>query len=833
MKRKTDGLCLLVMIAVVAIPAFASPADLPMIWKDKFDDNSQKWAVGENESIKVEVREGLYRLTTKKPGGDLQAYPIRIDRNKNYSLETELRWAGADYQGGVGIIWDLKDVQNFYVFVISPQGGYSILKFKDGNRIPLVDWEANIYVRKNDLFNRLEVRKTGKNLEFFLNEHKVHQVPYETFSGDNVGFLGMSAVALEVDVISLRAEKEYQGERLGVEADAQAFFESAFRKHAAPWLDVTGSLTGRWDDTDTTNPGYVLEQTSRGSLSIVAHEFGFDLSKDFAVETRLRKLSGDDDSGYSLILDRRGNSFLIFSIAGAGYYSIARYSSGRRTEIVKWTKDPNVNLYESSNTLGVYRRGTRLLFAVNGRKVFEQVFEGWSSTLVGFGLGGSMCIKPESLAIYRKQLTEGALIGTCVDGFGCYVFGDGSRYIGSWKEGLPEGLGTWYRAGGLIEEGFWDEGRLVSGLLPHEKLFYPIVTKAGDYGLVDEKGGNATFGLAKLFYLSKPVKGRQLVLDGKRVAFLDPEGKKIASGSWSLETDFAEGLALIRGAGNGIGLLDDSGKIVVNPGSYVFDPLSPPGYGVILFKDRPGSDGLYGIMGRDGTVVVPASYSNIQPFREGLARVQRWQNDDFGFIDRSGNWRIKPTYSRVSDFSEGLAYFSNSTTEGFIDTKGEVAFSQPYEAVYLQSPYMFKEGLLAFFDKKINKAGYIDKTGKVVIEPEFDRAKPFSEGFAAFNRGGSPKEGASWDLLGGWGFIDYRGRMTIPPTFERVEFFSNGLAAASENDKWGFIDKLGSWVIDPIYIKVYPFTSEGFAQVNTAEGYWTWIDRTGKEIWRE
>ena len=89
----------------------------------------------------------------------------------------------------------------------------------------------------------------------------------------------------------------------------------------------------------------------------------------------------------------------------------------------------------------------------------------------------------------------------------------------------------------------------------------------------------------------------------------------------------------------------------------------------------------------------------------------------------------------------------------------------------------FSEGLAAI--KMGGKWGFIDKTGKVVIPPQFDIVLCFSEGLAPIGMGGK------------WGFIDQTGKIVIPPQFDAVRWFSEGLAAIEMGGKWGFIDKKG------------------------------------------
>lgn len=82
----------------------------------------------------------------------------------------------------------------------------------------------------------------------------------------------------------------------------------------------------------------------------------------------------------------------------------------------------------------------------------------------------------------------------------------------------------------------------------------------------------------------------------------------------------------------------------------------------------------------------------------------------------------------------------------------------------------------------------------MVINPQFDYAGEFSEGLAMVKVGDK------------WGYIDKTGEMVINPQFDcpphfnadanadAVEF-SEGLAPIKISDKWGYTDKTGEMVI--------------------------------------
>ncbi|MGC2661154.1 MAG: WG repeat-containing protein, partial [Bryobacteraceae bacterium] len=84
-----------------------------------------------------------------------------------------------------------------------------------------------------------------------------------------------------------------------------------------------------------------------------------------------------------------------------------------------------------------------------------------------------------------------------------------------------------------------------------------------------------------------------------------------------------------------------------------------------------------------------------------------------------------------------------------------------------------------------DKWGYIDRTGKMVIAPQFDDEGDFFGGLAKVRLGDK------------WGYINNSGRLTIPYKFQAAGDFSEGLAPAMSARKWGFVNSGGRIVIRP------------------------------------
>lgn len=123
------------------------------------------------------------------------------------------------------------------------------------------------------------------------------------------------------------------------------------------------------------------------------------------------------------------------------------------------------------------------------------------------------------------------------------------------------------------------------------------------------------------------------------------------------------------------------------------------------------------------------------------------------------------------------------------------------------------------------KWGYINASGEVVIEPQFDKAMPFHEGRAVVA-----------DTSGAHGFINTDGEVVIETKYDHARRFSAGLAPvlAFSSEKYGYVNNDGKMVISPQFPDAYSF-SEGRAAVNFSSQQqqkrsWGYINKNGETI---
>ena len=282
------------------------------------------------------------------------------------------------------------------------------------------------------------------------------------------------------------------------------------------------------------------------------------------------------------------------------------------------------------------------------------------------------------------------------------------------------------------------------------------------------------------------------LLPERKVGFIDKNGKTIIEPKFEAARPFCEGLAAVR-VKDKWGYIDHSGSFVIQPKFDAVGVLDYPGDDPMDFSEGlaavriGGSDGRVGFIDKTGTLVVPAKYASAWQFSDGLAAVQDVFSGKWGYIDRSAKQIIKPQFTDARSFSGGLA--PATTLEhgaakgwGYIDKTGSFVISPAYTLALdfhegLALVLTMKNGSYVgqFIDSKGNpstnlnchggnsfaqglapvplknyKVGYIDKTGKTVIEPQFLEARSFNDDLAVVKMTDSE-----------WGLIDRSGALVL------------------------------------------------------------------------
>jgi hypothetical protein len=146
-----------------------------------------------------------------------------------------------------------------------------------------------------------------------------------------------------------------------------------------------------------------------------------------------------------------------------------------------------------------------------------------------------------------------------------------------------------------------------------------------------------------------------------------------------------------------------------------------------------------------------------------------------------------------SKSADPLFRFVRNGKAGYIDASGKIVI-QPTLAVSDNWFGEFHEGLLGV--KEQHGFRYLDRSGKIVFRSDAWLAFNFSGGLAAASRYAGFRD----DKFPKWGFIDRTGHLAITPQYYSVDAFSEGLAGvsvAAEVGSTGYIDRRGEFVIPP------------------------------------
>ena len=291
------------------------------------------------------------------------------------------------------------------------------------------------------------------------------------------------------------------------------------------------------------------------------------------------------------------------------------------------------------------------------------------------------------------------------------------------------------------------------------------------------------------------------IIQNGKYGFIDAKGKIVISPQFDYVKDFSESIAAFNLGGS----VQNSGSL-----SVIFNDIMITVYG-----------GKWGFINEVGNYVVNPQFDDVQSFSEGLATVSVGgspitfggsqipatiggvEGSKWGFIDKKGNYIVNPQFDDVwTGFEHGVALVNLG-----------------------MKLYGMRDGKVVAGEK--GKWGLIDKTGKYILNPQFDEVRNLNGGLFAFAVGNK------------FGIIDKNGKYVASPKYDEIEKFSEDVAAVKIGHKWGFISSEGQYIVDPQFDQVHSY-KEGLAAVcvggklqvygDTYGGKWGFIDKKGNYI---
>jgi len=171
-----------------------------------------------------------------------------------------------------------------------------------------------------------------------------------------------------------------------------------------------------------------------------------------------------------------------------------------------------------------------------------------------------------------------------------------------------------------------------------------------------------------------------------------------------------------------------------------------------------------------------------------------------GLISHDGRWlstlMLSPEDTHYAfgwefgAFSSDYLIVRHHDKAGLIDRSGKMVIETEYDDL----DYMSDPSFIKVYDN--DKYGVIDVSGKVIVPVEYDYVGNMSEGFIIVRKRGL------------YGCYDNKGRMTVPMEYEEIREFVGGMARIKVKDRFGFIDTTGEIVVAPFSDEVENFAED-------------------------
>lgn len=364
---------------------------------------------------------------------------------------------------------------------------------------------------------------------------------------------------------------------------------------------------------------------------------------------------------------------------------------------------------------------------------------------------------------------------------------------------------------------------LVSNAFKQENdKLYPIL-KDNFYGFIDYRG--KTIIKPQFHSVGKFSEGLTPVRLEGTYGYIDKEGTFIISPKFDKALPFCNGLAKVFIDGK-IYFIDKKGNTVFNHNYKSINDFGNNSFATVITETDK-----YGVINKNGNLIVDTIFAKISDFKNGIAVVTGLNHNPYiydttkkviyekGVIDSHGNWKIRfGVYKDIYDFKNGYAFVEliekpkekYDINTGIIDQNGKYRFKIPqenynsynqnfifYQDIAIVDIYSVHPDTIDIWSSEFryDYKGAINPNGKIIFSnPDWVELTPFM-----FNRAFAK------NVKGKWFLINPKGKKVSSQPFDEILFdnsnwqsepvFQNGIAIVKTESGWGGINRNGEFIV--------------------------------------
>lgn len=198
-----------------------------LVFNEKFKDNSNKWPLinDEEKGIAELLPTGGLHIKTNKKIDFAQWIKLEVDQYEDFSIETDIKFVGGNSDAFYGIIYGVKDWDNYHFFCINASGYYNYgVRYEGLNAI----FSGNLYsthILRGKNVNKLKIKKSGKKAYFSVNGEILDNFNYRPIVGKRVGLVTFEA-KINLEVANLIYQRDIDSESTPVEKGDEKYTSS-------------------------------------------------------------------------------------------------------------------------------------------------------------------------------------------------------------------------------------------------------------------------------------------------------------------------------------------------------------------------------------------------------------------------------------------------------------------------------------------------------------------------------------------------------------------------------------------------------------------------------